>query len=161
MCLGRGFRSVSHCRDISKILDSRYKACSNPSLVVIDTNQSIVGVHQGTVWGKGSIDGIQTAESLTADTKVIEYGTWGCPKIINPSNLGKKELRFLQLRSSTLVMWTRILLFSLAPLFLTMQEMERQALMSSGWNYILNTGIDLVISATFSLFKNEMKSFSK
>jgi len=51
-------------------------AFSNPSLVLIDTNQSIVGVYYVYCMGKGSIDGIQTAESLGADAKAIADGTW-------------------------------------------------------------------------------------
>jgi len=51
-------------------------AFSNPSLVLIDTNQSIVGVYHVYCMGKGPIDGIQTAESLEEDAKAIEDGTW-------------------------------------------------------------------------------------
>jgi cytochrome c-type biogenesis protein len=51
-------------------------AFSNPSLVLIDMNQSIVGVYHVYCMGKGPIDGIQTAESLGADTKAIADGTW-------------------------------------------------------------------------------------
>jgi peroxiredoxin len=51
-------------------------AFSNPSLVLIDTNQSIVGVYYVYCMGKGSIDGVQTAESLRADAKAIADGTW-------------------------------------------------------------------------------------
>jgi len=51
-------------------------AFSNPSLVLIDTNQSIVGVHHVYCMGKGSLDGIQTAESLAGDAKSIVNRTW-------------------------------------------------------------------------------------
>ena len=51
-------------------------AFSNPSLVLIDTNQSIVGVYHVYCMGKGLIDGIQTAESLSIDAKAIANGTW-------------------------------------------------------------------------------------
>lgn len=51
-------------------------AFSNPSLVLIDTNQSIVGVYHVYCIGKGSIDGIQTAESLAGDARSIVNGTW-------------------------------------------------------------------------------------
>jgi cytochrome c-type biogenesis protein len=44
--------------------------------VLIDMNQSIVGVYHVYCMGKGPIDGIQTAESLGADTKAIADGTW-------------------------------------------------------------------------------------
>ena len=52
------------------------EAFSNPTLVLIDTNQSIVGVYNVYCMGKGSIDGIQTAESLAEDAKAIVDGTW-------------------------------------------------------------------------------------
>jgi cytochrome c-type biogenesis protein len=52
------------------------EAFSNPSLVLIDMNQSIVGVYHVYCMGKGSIDGIQTAESLAVDAKSIVDGTW-------------------------------------------------------------------------------------
>jgi cytochrome c-type biogenesis protein len=52
------------------------EAFSNPSLVLIDTNQSIVGVYHVYCMGKGPIDGIQTAESLEGDAKAIADGTW-------------------------------------------------------------------------------------
>ncbi len=51
-------------------------AFSNPSLVLIDTNQSIVGVYHGYCMGKGVIDGIQSAESLEEDAIAITDGTW-------------------------------------------------------------------------------------
>jgi cytochrome c-type biogenesis protein len=51
-------------------------AFSNPSLVLIDTNQSIVGVYHVYCMGKGPLDGVQTAESLAGDAKAIEEGTW-------------------------------------------------------------------------------------
>ncbi len=52
------------------------EAFSNPSIVLIDTNQSIVGVYHIYCMGKGSIDGIQSAESLAGDAKAIADGTW-------------------------------------------------------------------------------------
>jgi len=51
-------------------------AFSNPSLILIDTNQSIVGVYHVYCMGKGPIDGIQTAESLEEDAQAIADGTW-------------------------------------------------------------------------------------
>jgi len=51
-------------------------AFSNPSLVLIDANQSIVGVYHVYCMGKGTIDGIQTAESLAVDARAIAEGTW-------------------------------------------------------------------------------------
>ena len=52
------------------------EAFSNPSLVLIDMNQSIVGVYHVYCMGKGTIDGIQSAESLSEDAKTIADGTW-------------------------------------------------------------------------------------
>jgi len=51
-------------------------AFSNPSIVLIDTNQSIVGVYHIYCMGKGPIDGIQTSESLEEDAQAIADGTW-------------------------------------------------------------------------------------
>ncbi|MEF8879276.1 MAG: cytochrome c biogenesis protein CcdA [Candidatus Thermoplasmatota archaeon] len=51
-------------------------AFSNPSLVLIDTNQSIVGVYHIYRMGSGPIDGIQTAESLNKDVQQITEGKW-------------------------------------------------------------------------------------
>ncbi len=65
-------------------------AFANPTLVLIDTNQSIVGVYPVYCMGKGSIDGIQTAESLAADVQAIEEGTW---KGFD-GNLEQEELTF-------------------------------------------------------------------
>jgi cytochrome c-type biogenesis protein len=51
-------------------------AFSNPSIILIDTNQSIVGVRHVYCMGKGVIDGIQTAESIGGYAKAITDGTW-------------------------------------------------------------------------------------
>ena len=51
-------------------------AFSNPSLVLIDKNMTIVGVYHVYRMGTGKIDGIQTAESLAGDAKSIVNGTW-------------------------------------------------------------------------------------
>ncbi len=51
-------------------------AFSNPSLVLIDTNQSIVGVYHIYRMGSGPIEGIQSAESLTKDVQQITEGKW-------------------------------------------------------------------------------------
>ncbi len=51
-------------------------AFSNPGLVLIDMNQSIVGVYHVYCMGKGPIDGIQSAESLTYDIQEIREGRW-------------------------------------------------------------------------------------
>ncbi|MCX6667260.1 MAG: sulfite exporter TauE/SafE family protein [Euryarchaeota archaeon] len=51
-------------------------AFSNPSIILIDTNQSIVGVRHVYCMGKGVIDGIQTAESIEGYAKAIVDGTW-------------------------------------------------------------------------------------
>jgi len=51
-------------------------AFSNPSIILIDTNQSIVGVRHVYCMGKGVIDGIQTAESIEGYAKAIAEGKW-------------------------------------------------------------------------------------
>lgn len=51
-------------------------AFSNPCLVLVDTNQSVVGVYHVYVMGKGPIDGIQNVESLTSDAQEIQEGRW-------------------------------------------------------------------------------------
>jgi cytochrome c-type biogenesis protein len=52
-------------------------AFSNPTIIVIDTNQSIIGVYNIYTLGKGKIDGVQTAESLNQDIQQIQSGEWG------------------------------------------------------------------------------------
>jgi len=51
-------------------------AFSNPTLVLIDENQSIVGVYHIYCMGKGKLDGVQTAESLAQDVRDIAEGRW-------------------------------------------------------------------------------------
>jgi len=51
-------------------------AFSNPALVLIDENQSIVGVYHIYCMGKGKLDGVQTAESLAQDVRDIAEGRW-------------------------------------------------------------------------------------
>ncbi|MDG6217896.1 MAG: cytochrome c biogenesis protein CcdA [Candidatus Thermoplasmatota archaeon] len=51
-------------------------AFSNPGLILIDINQHIVGVYHVYLMGKGPIDGIQSAESLTGDVEDIIDGRW-------------------------------------------------------------------------------------
>jgi len=51
-------------------------AFSNPTIILIDTNQSIIGVYNIYTLGKGKIDGIQTAESLNQDIQQIISGEW-------------------------------------------------------------------------------------
>ena len=65
-------------------------AFSNPSLVLIDTNQSIAGVYHVYCLGKGVIDGIQSAESLSHDVKAVMEGTWEGPD----GNLESEEITF-------------------------------------------------------------------
>jgi cytochrome c-type biogenesis protein len=65
-------------------------AFSNPSLVLIDKNMTIVGVYHVYRMGTGTIDGIQTAESLAEDAKSIENGIW---KGLD-ENLKDEELTF-------------------------------------------------------------------
>jgi cytochrome c-type biogenesis protein len=51
-------------------------AFSNPTIIIIDTNQSIIGVYNIYTLGKGKIDGIQIAESLNQDIQHIQSGEW-------------------------------------------------------------------------------------
>ena len=51
-------------------------ATSNPTLVLIDSNQSIVGVYNVYCLGKGEIDGIQSSESVQENINDILEGKW-------------------------------------------------------------------------------------
>jgi cytochrome c-type biogenesis protein len=51
-------------------------ASSNPTVVLIDGNQSIVGIYHVYSLGNGKIDGIQTAESLSEDVNDILEGKY-------------------------------------------------------------------------------------
>lgn len=51
-------------------------AFSNPTIVLIDANQSIVGVYNVYCLGTGTIDGVQTAETLNNDIQKINSGEW-------------------------------------------------------------------------------------
>lgn len=51
-------------------------AFSNPSILLIDQDFKIVGVYNVYALGKGSIDGIQTYESLSKDVADIKSGNW-------------------------------------------------------------------------------------
>ena len=51
-------------------------AFSNPTLLLINQNFSIVGVYHVYCLGKGPIDGIQTANSLLKDISDIQSGDW-------------------------------------------------------------------------------------
>jgi cytochrome c-type biogenesis protein len=51
-------------------------AFSNPTIVLIDVDQNLVGVYHVYCLGKGKIDDIQTAESLSNDTLDILEGKW-------------------------------------------------------------------------------------
>ena len=51
-------------------------AFSNPTIVLIDTNQKIVGVYNIYCLGTGKIDGVQTSESLNNDIQKITLGEW-------------------------------------------------------------------------------------
>ena len=51
-------------------------AFSNPSIVLIDQDLMVVGVYHVYCIGEGVIDGVQDADSLTADVESILYGTW-------------------------------------------------------------------------------------
>jgi len=51
-------------------------AFSNPTLLLINQNFSIVGVYHVYCLGKGPLDGIQTANSLSKDISDIQSGDW-------------------------------------------------------------------------------------
>ena len=51
-------------------------AFSNPTLLLINQNFSIVGVYHIYCLGKGPLDGIQTANSLSKDISNIQSGKW-------------------------------------------------------------------------------------
>ena len=51
-------------------------AFSNPTIILINQNQSIVGLYHVYCLGMGKIDGIQSAESLSQDVESIQNGTW-------------------------------------------------------------------------------------
>jgi cytochrome c-type biogenesis protein len=51
-------------------------AFSNPTIVLIDTDQNLVGVYHVYCMGKGKIDDIQTADSLSHDVSEILDGKW-------------------------------------------------------------------------------------
>jgi cytochrome c-type biogenesis protein len=49
-------------------------AFSNPTILLIDANQSIIEVYHVYCLGKGKLDGVQSAESLTQDIEDIRTG---------------------------------------------------------------------------------------
>ena len=51
-------------------------AFSNPTIILINKNQSIVGLYHVYCLGQGKIDGIQSVESLSQDVESIQNGTW-------------------------------------------------------------------------------------
>lgn len=51
-------------------------AFSNPTIILIDQNQSIVGLYHVYCLGTGKIDDIQSASSLESDVQAIREGTW-------------------------------------------------------------------------------------
>jgi len=51
-------------------------AFSNPTIILIDKNQSVLGARHIYCMGKGVIDGIQTSETLQGYIKAIDEGTW-------------------------------------------------------------------------------------
>lgn len=51
-------------------------AFSNPSVVLIDQDLMVVGAYHVYCIGRGAIDGVQGAESLTEDVESILSGTW-------------------------------------------------------------------------------------
>ncbi len=51
-------------------------AFSNPTIVLIDADQNLVGVYHVYCMGKGKIDDVQTANSLSNDASEILEGKW-------------------------------------------------------------------------------------
>lgn len=49
---------------------------SNPTILLIDEGQEIVGMYHVYQMGKGKVDGIQTADTLESDIQQIESGEW-------------------------------------------------------------------------------------
>lgn len=64
---------------VAKLYQDYWKingAFSNPTLVLIDDNQNVVGVYHVYCIGKGKLDDVQTAESLAQDIQDIAEGRW-------------------------------------------------------------------------------------
>ncbi|MCK5562175.1 MAG: cytochrome c biogenesis protein [Thermoplasmata archaeon] len=51
-------------------------AFANPTIILIDTDLNVVGVYHVYCLGKGEIDGIQDASSLSSDISKIQRGEW-------------------------------------------------------------------------------------
>ncbi|MFO7990932.1 MAG: cytochrome c biogenesis protein CcdA [Thermoplasmata archaeon] len=49
---------------------------ANPTVLLIDGDQDVVGMYHVYQMGKGRVDGIQTADSLKTDIQQIESGEW-------------------------------------------------------------------------------------
>jgi len=49
---------------------------ANPSLIMIDPEQNVVGVYHIYTMNKGEVDGVQTADSLRQDVEDIMAGEW-------------------------------------------------------------------------------------
>jgi cytochrome c-type biogenesis protein len=49
---------------------------ANPSLIMIDAEQNVVGVYRIYTMNKGEVDGVQTADSLRQDVEEIMAGEW-------------------------------------------------------------------------------------
>ncbi|MGM0510736.1 MAG: cytochrome c biogenesis protein CcdA [Thermoplasmatota archaeon] len=49
---------------------------SNPTVLLIDGDQDVVGMYHVYQMGKGKVDGIQTADTLESDIQQIESGEW-------------------------------------------------------------------------------------
>jgi cytochrome c-type biogenesis protein len=49
---------------------------ANPTLVLIDTDQNLVGVYHVYTMSRGEVDGVQSAESLREDALSISQGEW-------------------------------------------------------------------------------------
>jgi cytochrome c-type biogenesis protein len=76
-------------------------AFANPTLVLIDANQSIVGVYHVYCLGRGTLDGIQTHDSLARDVRAIASGTWeGTSTASNSDELTLVGMLFLGILTS-------------------------------------------------------------
>ncbi|MFH0816937.1 MAG: cytochrome c biogenesis protein [Methanobacteriota archaeon] len=49
---------------------------ANPTLVMVDREQKVVGVYHIYTMSRGEVDGVQTADSLRDDAKAIANGEW-------------------------------------------------------------------------------------
>jgi cytochrome c-type biogenesis protein len=75
-------------------------AFSNPTIILINQNQSIVGLYHVYCLGQGKIDGIQSAESLSKDVESIQNGTYH--KMLNQFKMEPGKILFLMILEKVL-----------------------------------------------------------